>query len=99
MTLLAYWQKWNYGRLTEKVRASFDTEINTLRRLNHPNIVRFVGAREEPLVMVTEWVPRGSLRDVLMDESIVITYDDVLRVQFFAALSHFIRCPWMLQEE
>jgi serine/threonine protein kinase len=54
--------------------------VKTLRALNHPNIVRFVGACEEPLCLVTEWVPLGSLHDLLIDSSIKITMKDVAKM-------------------
>jgi serine/threonine protein kinase len=47
-------KKWNYHSLTDKLLNSFLDEVHTLRALNHPNIVRFVGACREPfLALVT----------------------------------------------
>jgi len=42
-------------------------EINALRRLRHPRLVRFIGACVQPplLLVVTEFMPGGSLHDVL----------------------------------
>ena len=41
-------------------------EVQTLRSLDHPNIVRFVGAVWEPsLVMVLEWMSGGSVHQYL----------------------------------
>jgi serine/threonine protein kinase len=51
-----------------------------LRALNHPNIVRFVGACEEPLCLVTEWIPLGSLHDLLIDQSVKISIKDALKM-------------------
>lgn len=45
----------------------FRREAETLRQLNHPNIVKFVGAfdHEGQYVIVMEYVPGGSLHDLL----------------------------------
>jgi serine/threonine-protein kinase TNNI3K len=42
-------------------------EINALRRLRHPRLVRFIGACVQPpqLLVVTEFMPGGSLHDRL----------------------------------
>ncbi|KAA0176781.1 hypothetical protein FNF27_01603 [Cafeteria roenbergensis] len=45
------------------------TEINTLRRLTHPNIVQYLGSqmRGSTLCILMEWVPGGSARQFLRD--------------------------------
>merc|ERR1719382_2349982 len=45
-------------------------EINALRRLRHPRLVRFIGACVQPplLLVVTEFMPGGSLHDRLFDQ-------------------------------
>jgi tetratricopeptide (TPR) repeat protein/tRNA A-37 threonylcarbamoyl transferase component Bud32 len=45
-------------------------EINALRRLRHPRLVRFIGACIQPplLLVVTEFMAGGSLHDVLFDQ-------------------------------
>jgi len=46
-------------------------EINALRRLRHPRLVRFIGACVQPplLLVVTEFMPGGSLHDRLFGKS------------------------------
>ena len=49
---------------------SFMMEIKLMSRLEHPNIVRFVGVAWTTLVqlkMITEFMPRGSVRMLLQD--------------------------------
>ena len=43
----------------------FTHEVELLSRLHHPNIVLFMGATEKPRSIITEYVHRGSLYDVL----------------------------------
>ena len=44
----------------------FVREVHTLRSLDHPNIVRFVGAVWQPsLVLVLEWMAGGSVHQYL----------------------------------
>merc|ERR1712050_822018 len=45
-------------------------EINALRRLRHPRLVRFIGACVQPplLLVVTEFMPGGSLHDRLFGQ-------------------------------
>ncbi len=43
----------------------FTHEVELLSRLHHPNIVLFMGATEKPRSIITEFVYRGSLYDVL----------------------------------
>ena len=33
------------------------------KRLNHPNIVPFVGVTTDPLQIVSEWMPNGTLTE------------------------------------
>ncbi|XP_010529228.1 PREDICTED: serine/threonine-protein kinase STY8 [Tarenaya hassleriana] len=50
----------------EKVR-KFHDELALLQRLRHPNIVQFLGAvtQSSPMMIVTEYLPRGDLRELL----------------------------------
>ncbi len=52
-------------------------------KLRHKNIVMLVGVCTDPrnLAIITEWVPRGSLRDVLINPSIKLMFQDVLKVR------------------
>jgi len=41
----------------------FCKEAVVWKRLNHPNIVPFMGVTFEPLQLVSEWMPGGELRE------------------------------------
>ncbi|CAH8385896.1 unnamed protein product [Eruca vesicaria subsp. sativa] len=45
----------------------FHDELALLQRLRHPNIVHFLGAvtQSNPMMIVTEYLPRGDLRELL----------------------------------
>ncbi|WZY68887.1 integrin-linked protein kinase 1 [Brassica rapa] len=45
----------------------FHDELALLQRLRHPNIVQFLGAvtQSNPMMIVTEYLPRGDLRELL----------------------------------
>jgi tRNA A-37 threonylcarbamoyl transferase component Bud32 len=59
-----------YRNIDDRVLASFEKEVAVLSTLSHPNIVRFIGAKATPpdLFMVLEWMARGSLSSILLDD-------------------------------
>ncbi len=59
-----------YRNIDDRVLASFEKEVAVLSTLAHPNIVRFVGAKATPpdLFMVLEWMARGSLSSLLLND-------------------------------
>ncbi|CAI0475615.1 unnamed protein product [Linum tenue] len=50
----------------DKVRA-FRDELDLLQKLRHPNVVQFLGAvtQSSPMMIVTEYLPKGDLREYL----------------------------------
>ncbi|CAN0853626.1 Integrin-linked protein kinase 1 [Linum grandiflorum] len=50
----------------EKVKA-FRDELDLLQKLRHPNVVQFLGAvtQSSPMMIVTEYLPKGDLREYL----------------------------------
>ncbi|KNC49407.1 TKL protein kinase [Thecamonas trahens ATCC 50062] len=54
--------------------AEFEDEVWLLSQAQHPNVVRFVGACAERLVLVTEFCGRGSLWDVLHEQPISLSW-------------------------
>ena len=55
-----------HAKCSESDLVRFVREVQTLRSLDHPNIVRFVGAVWEPsLVLVLEWMAGGSVHQCL----------------------------------
>ena len=57
--------------------------LNNFSNVNHPNIVRFIGiyisnSREQ--YIVTEFVSKGSLVDVLRNEKETMNMDDLLEM-------------------
>ena len=66
---------------------ALESEINLMRSLNHPHIVRYLGTEvqldeessQRVLYIFTEWVPGGSLESLLkhfggLAESVVASY-------------------------
>ena len=55
---------------------SFCSEASLMCQLQHPNIVGFIGAITEPsnLSILTEYCNRGSLADLLLEESVQMTF-------------------------
>jgi len=43
------------------VAQSFFKEVVIWKRLRHPNVVSFIGVTMEPLQIVSEWIPNGTL--------------------------------------
>jgi len=58
----------------------FKAEIATMSKLRHPNIVLFIGATTSPLTIVTEYMARKSLFDVIHDANVDLNSRLVLRM-------------------
>jgi serine/threonine protein kinase len=63
-------------RLDEDTMLRSREEAALLAELRHPNVVLFIGAcvRSPNICIVTEWIPKGSLRDVLADGSVKLSW-------------------------
>jgi serine/threonine protein kinase len=63
-------------RLDEETMLRFREEAALLAELRHPNVVLFIGAcvRSPNVCIVTEWMPKGSLSDVLADSSVKLAW-------------------------
>lgn len=75
-------------RLDERTLLDFRAEIAFLLELHHPNILLFIGAclTAPDLAIVTEYIPRGNLRDVLADPNVKLSWSDKSRILRTAAL-------------
>jgi len=67
--------------ISKKELAQLDNEINTLRSLRHPNIVRYIGTELTPttLSVFLEYVPGGSLKSLVdkfgrLEEAVARSY-------------------------
>ena len=60
-------KKLSLEELSNKELSALDNEINLLRRLRHPNIVRYIGTQITPdsLSIFLEYVPGGSLKALI----------------------------------
>jgi serine/threonine protein kinase len=75
-------------KLDERRMLEFRAEMAFLSELHHPNIVLFIGAcvKKPNLCIVTEFVKNGSLRDILNNNSIRLTWVQKLKLLHSAAL-------------
>jgi serine/threonine protein kinase len=67
-------------KVTDENVRFFRAEILLTATLRHPNIVNFVGAcwGKELICLVLEWVPKGSLGDMLTDMAVDLRWDEPL---------------------
>jgi len=69
--------------LQESLLKEFKAETTILRRLRHPNVVLFMGTctmgRKE-MCIVTEFMARGSLHEVLVDDKVDLGWDLLLKM-------------------
>ncbi len=65
----------------------FQMESDMLRRLRHPSIVLWMGTclQGRDMCIVTEFIERGSLREVLSSQSIVLDWPTILNMAIDAA--------------
>jgi hypothetical protein len=73
----------------ERSELEFEREIQVMRTIRHPNVVMFLGVGHSdengcPFI-VLEYMSRGSLRDVLKNESIALTNSQRIRFALDAA--------------
>ena len=77
-------KEFKFGRLTDKILFDFHHELETLKKLDHPNITRLLGhyidEKSKQLYLAFEWMPGGCLYDVIHDFNVEIQYRDVLEM-------------------
>lgn len=59
------WKEMEYGKMNEKEKQQLVSEVNILRLLNHPNIVRYydrvIDRKEQKIYVVMEYCSGGDL--------------------------------------
>ncbi len=75
-------------KLDERRMLEFRAEMAFLSELHHPNIVLFIGAcvKKPNLCIVTEFVKQGSLKEILLNNAIKLTWSQKLGLLRSAAL-------------
>jgi len=64
------------GQLTHDVRKEFEAEVQTMKELRHPNIIQFLSYCISPRpCIVMEYMPRGSLHQLMSDRQAEILWD------------------------
>ena len=64
------------GQLTNDVRKEFEAEVQTMKELRHPNIIQFLSYCISPRpCIVMEYMPRGSLHQLMSDRQAEILWD------------------------
>jgi len=68
--------------MNAKLLSDLRKEVDLLCKLRHPNILLFMGACTEPVTpcIVTEYLARGSLASILMDQTVEIEWGLTLQV-------------------
>ncbi|KAK7087517.1 hypothetical protein V1264_021558 [Littorina saxatilis] len=74
-------------KFDEEAQKSFLHEVSVLRKLDHPNVLRFLGVlyRDKKLNMVTEYIDGGTLSEILMDHDTAVSW--VQRAKFIKDIS------------
>ncbi|XP_026477216.1 LIM domain kinase 1-like, partial [Ctenocephalides felis] len=64
-------------RVDEEAQRNFLKEVAVLRSLDHVNVLRFMGVlyRDKRLHLVTEYVPGGTLQQLLHDSTTVLSWE------------------------
>ena len=63
------WKEMNYGRMNEKEKQQLVSEVNILRELHHPNIVRYydriIDKEQTKIFIVMEYCERGDMAQLI----------------------------------
>ena len=63
------WKELNYGRMSEKEKQLLVTEVNILRELKHPNIVRYydriIDKESSRIYIVMEYCEQGDMAQLI----------------------------------
>ncbi len=63
------WKELNYGRMNEKEKQQLVSEVNILRELHHPNIVRYydriIDKEQTKIYIVMEYCERGDMAQMI----------------------------------
>lgn len=68
-------------RVDEEAQRNFLKEVAVLRSLSHCNVLRFIGVlyRDKKLHLVTEFVPGGSLKELIHDSDLPLPWEQRIR--------------------
>src|SRR5262249_35441488 len=60
----------------------FKSETHFLRQLRHPNVILFMGTcrQKGEMCIVTEFMSRGSLKDVLLDDKADLSWERIIKI-------------------
>ena len=61
---------------------AFDTEVTILGKIQHPNLVRLIGACKERLAIVYEFLPNGTLDEKILFRRATFTWRERVKVAF-----------------
>ena len=82
-----------HARVYSQVR----TEVSALQKLQHPNIIDFIGVVLQPLCFILEWAPNGNLsslfkkyRKVDARISPMALQSTALQVSLIECICHFV---------
>jgi len=81
-------KKLNVQEMDEDSLADFKQEVEIMSKLRHPNVVLFMGVCLQPgnCLMVTEYMPKGSVYDLLHDEHSELSFMRRMKMAKDAAL-------------
>jgi NIMA (never in mitosis gene a)-related kinase len=63
------WKELNYGKMGEKEKQQLVAEVNILRELNHPHIVRYydriIDKQNAKIYIIMEYCEKGDLAQII----------------------------------
>lgn len=89
------------GMLHSDSLKEFKAETHILRRLRHPNVVLFMGTctiNKNEMCIVTEFMARGSLHDVLVNLSIDLNWDLILKMVWPLAMGKRLALQFLITQ-
>ncbi|KAJ1425103.1 Serine-threonine/tyrosine-protein kinase, catalytic domain [Sesbania bispinosa] len=69
------------GLLNEDAKREFTQEVDILSKIQHKNVIKFIGACTKPnLYLVTEYLSGGNMYDFLHIQKVILTLPSLLKV-------------------
>eukprot|EP01103_Thecamoeba_quadrilineata_P012974 TRINITY_DN3470_c0_g1_i1.p1 TRINITY_DN3470_c0_g1~~TRINITY_DN3470_c0_g1_i1.p1 ORF type:complete len:767 (-),score=165.35 TRINITY_DN3470_c0_g1_i1:94-2394(-) len=73
------------------ITRDYVVDVNTLSKLSHPNIIQLIGRCQNPICIILEYIPLGSLGDILRNKALGEPGDAVIKFKMVWEIASAMR--------